>query len=204
MVIKEFLFKMKKEERNKAIAIPISIINDGKPPRFLTVKDRRYQEWTFVTGGCRKREIINPLRCALRELEEETRGVVNLKSGTYRYFNFTHSILSNNTKKSEDPESPPTMIDITYHVYILDFNINKNEQNKIINKFNDAKVKLEKLKYQNYPIKMVYDENDVMNFETLEEFKTRDKVWPLIRHHILNNKEFYSTLGTQNRSTFNI
>jgi len=183
---------MKKEEKNKAIAIPISVTGDGKPPRFLTVKDRRYQEWTFVTGGCRKKEIVNPLRCALRELEEETRGAVNLKCGTYRYFNFIHSL---DDSKSQD---------ITYHVYILDLNINQCEQSRLIHKFNDAKLKLENLKRHKFPIKLVYDENDVMNFETLEDFKTKEKVWDLIRKHILNNPEFYTTLNTQNRKTFNI
>ena len=63
-------------ERHKSIAIPVSII-DNKP-YMLIVHDRRYQEWTFVTGGCRRREVLNPLRCAVRELEEETRGTINL------------------------------------------------------------------------------------------------------------------------------
>lgn len=44
-----------KEEKHKAIAIPVSFF-DGKP-RFLTVKDRRFKEWIFVSGGCRKRRI---------------------------------------------------------------------------------------------------------------------------------------------------
>ena len=64
-------------KKYKAIAIPVSFV-DGKP-RFLTVRDWRFKEWIFVTGGCRRREIYNPIRCALRELEEETRGVISLK-----------------------------------------------------------------------------------------------------------------------------
>ena len=55
-------------KKYKSIAIPVSF--SGDKPRFLTVRDRRFKEWIFVTGGCRKREIPNPLRCALRELEE--------------------------------------------------------------------------------------------------------------------------------------
>jgi 8-oxo-dGTP pyrophosphatase MutT (NUDIX family) len=53
---------------------------------FLIVHDRRYREWTFVTGGCRRREVYNPLRCALRELEEETRGLIKLKKGVVLLF----------------------------------------------------------------------------------------------------------------------
>jgi 8-oxo-dGTP pyrophosphatase MutT (NUDIX family) len=74
-------------KKYKAIAIPVSFADDK--PRFLTVRDYRFKDWIFVTGGCRRREIINPLRCALRELEEETRGVVSLKNGEYTEFKFT-------------------------------------------------------------------------------------------------------------------
>jgi 8-oxo-dGTP pyrophosphatase MutT (NUDIX family) len=50
------------------------------------VRDKRFKEWIFVTGGCRRREIFTPIRTALRELEEETRGVVSLKNGEYTSF----------------------------------------------------------------------------------------------------------------------
>ena len=184
---------MRKHEKHKAIAIPVSCTDD-KLLRFLTVRDRRYGEWTFVTGGCRKGEIINPLRCALRELEEETRGTVNLKEGHYSYFNFVYSPSSSLGKTD----------DITYHVYILEFNIPKYEETKLINKFNIAKSKLEKLKELNLPIKLVYDENDVMNFETLSEFKSRgNTVWELIRKNILENPNFYKALSSE-RQFFNI
>lgn len=185
---------MKPQEKHKAIAIPVSF-SDDKPWRFLTVRDRRYGEWTFVTGGCRKAEVINPLRCALRELEEETRGTVNIKQGTYSYFNFVYTPDSSG-KKSEE---------ITYHVYILEFNIPKQEQFKLIHKFNIAKSKLEKFKKLNLPIKLVYDENDIMNFETLSEFKSKgEKVWELIRKNILENPEFYAALSSEKREFFNL
>jgi ADP-ribose pyrophosphatase YjhB (NUDIX family) len=176
---------MRKEDKHKAIAIPVTAAVDGKPPRFLTVRDRRYQEWTFVTGGCRKREITNPLRCAVRELEEETRGTVNLRSGVYSYFNFNHST------------------DITYHVYILEFDISKYEQMKLINKFNYAKGKCDKMKQSGAPVKIVYDENDMMTFESLSEFSNRENVWPLIRKNVLENPEFYVCLNSANRKLFN-
>jgi 8-oxo-dGTP pyrophosphatase MutT (NUDIX family) len=79
-------------KKYKAIAIPVSFAT-GKP-KFLTVRDRRFKDWIFVTGGCRRREIFNPLRCALRELEEETRGVVSLKNGEYTEFKVHRDYLS--------------------------------------------------------------------------------------------------------------
>lgn len=188
---------MKKQEKHKAIAIPVSF-SDDKSCRFLTVRDRRYGEWTFVTGGCRKGEVVNPLRCALRELEEETRGTVNLKKGFYSYFNFVYSPpqLPGDQRKPED---------ITYHVYIFEYNIPFYEQGRLVRRFNVAKEKLEKLKELKLPIKLVYDENDVMSFETLSEFKSKgNQIWSLIRDNVLDNPNFYKALGTTERQFFNV
>jgi 8-oxo-dGTP pyrophosphatase MutT (NUDIX family) len=90
-----------REERHKTITVLVSFIDDK--PRFLTVRDRRHKDWIFITGGCRKRETSNPLRCALRELEEETRGVILLKEGSYSHFSFVH-----NTRTPEEEEQDRT------------------------------------------------------------------------------------------------
>ena len=87
-------------KKYKAIAVPVTF-TDGKP-RFLTVRDWRFKDWIFVTGGCRRREIYNPLRCALRELEEETRGVVSLKNGEYTDLKYSPIIKH----KSNCPQRP--------------------------------------------------------------------------------------------------
>ena len=106
-------------ERHKAIAIPVCFINGE--PHFLIVHDKRFREWTFVTGGCRRREIFNPLQCALRELEEETRGVINITTGSYSYFKFS-------VKDSCDVMN-------VYHVYIIDFPMSLSDQERFINQF---------------------------------------------------------------------
>jgi 8-oxo-dGTP pyrophosphatase MutT (NUDIX family) len=187
---------MKNYEKHKAIAIPVSF-SDDKPNRFLTVRDRRYCEWTFVTGGCRKSEISNPLKCALRELEEETRGTVNIKSGYYRYFSFNYTPDNPITNKKNE--------EITYHVYILEYNVPYVEQFKLVHRFNLAKSNLDRLKKMNRPIRIVYDENDSMSFETLKDFNSKgEKVWDLIRNNILENPKFYNALNTSERKFFNI
>jgi 8-oxo-dGTP pyrophosphatase MutT (NUDIX family) len=112
-------------KKYKAIAVPVSFA-DGKP-RFLTVRDWRFKDWIFVTGGCRRREIFNPIRCALRELEEETRGVVSLKQGEYTEFKFT-------VKES-------STVDLEYNVFIFFVNFNRNEQQQQIKKFYEEKHK---------------------------------------------------------------
>ena len=174
-------------KKYKAIAIPVSFVDEK--PKFLTVRDRRFKDWIFVTGGCRRREIFNPLRCALRELEEETRGVVALKTGEYTEFKFTVK------------ESPT--VDLEYNVYVFFVNYTRQDQQAMIKKFYEEKQKTNLKKLQKLPIKKTFDENDYMSFDTLEEFNTR-KRWKLIIDNIIKNPEFYSCVTSLNRKTFSI
>lgn len=174
-------------KKYKAIAIPISF--NGDKPKFLTVRDWRFKDWIFVTGGCRRREIFNPLRTALRELEEETRGIVSLKSGEYTEFKFTVK------------ESP--QVDLEYNVFIFFVNFSKIEQNTQVSKFYEEKYKTMVKKANNQPIKKTYDENDYMSYDTLEEFNKR-KRWKLIIDNVIKNPEFYSCITSLNRKKFSI
>ena len=174
-------------KKYKAIAIPVSFVDDK--PRFLTVRDWRFKDWIFVTGGCRRREILNPLRCALRELEEETRGVVSLKNGEYTEFKFTVK------------ESPT--VDLEYNVYIFFVDYNRAEQHSQVKKFYEEKQKTSLKKLMNQPIKKTHDENDYMSYDTLEEFNSR-KRWKLIVDNVLKNTQFYACITSLNRKTFSI
>ncbi|QIG60005.1 hypothetical protein [Dishui Lake phycodnavirus 4] len=174
-------------KKYKSIAIPVSFMGDK--PRFLTVRDRRFKEWIFVTGGCRKREIANPLRCALRELEEETRGIVSLKNGEYTEFKFSVK------------ESPA--VELIYNVFVFFVPYKRNEQIEIISKFNNEKIKTNQKKIAHLPIKKTYDENDYISFDTLEEFNNR-KRWDLIVDNIIKNPKFYACVSSMNRKTFSI
>ena len=174
-------------KKHKAIAIPVSF--NGDKPKFLTVRDKRFKDWIFVTGGCRRREITNPIRCALRELEEETRGVVNLKSGEYTHYVFTVK------------ESPT--VDLVYNVFIFFIDYKKNDQQNIVKRFYEEKHKTNLKKLNKQPIKKTHDENDYLCFETLEEFNTR-KRWDLIVNNVIKNPEFYSCMTSLNRKTFSI
>tara|TARA_B100001559_G_scaffold35781_1_gene26980 strand:- start:5621 stop:6151 length:531 start_codon:yes stop_codon:yes gene_type:complete len=174
-------------KKYKAIAIPVTFTGDK--PKFLTVRDRRFKDWIFVTGGCRRREIVNPIRCALRELEEETRGVVSLKKGQYSDFKFVVK------------ESPG--VDLEYNVFIFFVDYTPQQQSDLIKKFNDEKQKTNLKKIQKQPYKRTYDENDFMNFETLTEFNTK-KQWDRIVKNVLNNPEFYACITSLNRKTFSI
>lgn len=174
-------------KKYKAIAIPVTFTGDK--PRFLTVRDKRFKDWIFVTGGCRRREIFNPIRCALRELEEETRGVVSLKRGEYTEFKFTVK------------ESPT--VDLEYNVFIFFVDYTKPEQADLVKKFNEEKQKMMIKKIQKQPIKRTHDENDFMAFETLQEFRSK-KQWDRITKNILENPEFYACVTSLNRKSFAI
>jgi hypothetical protein len=171
-------------KKHKAIAVPVTFAGDT--PRFLTVRDKRFKEWIFVTGGCRRREICQPLRTALRELEEETRGVLSLKRGEYTSYTF-------NVKESSN-------VDLEYTVFIFFVNFSKIEQLELIRRFNEEKYKMHTKKINT---KRTYDENDFMSFDTLPEFNSRRR-WERIIHNVLENPEFYACVTSLNRKTFSI
>jgi 8-oxo-dGTP pyrophosphatase MutT (NUDIX family) len=179
-------------ERHKAIAIPMSTVNDV--PHFLIVHDRRYKEWTFVTGGCRRREVYNPLRCAVRELEEETRGMINLKRGSYSYFKFI-----TNTPEPRDIEDGVDVVNV-YHVYIFDMPMTSIEHRHIVKRFLEEK---EKMEGAQVPFRKNYDENDDCKFEPLTTIAQRSNLWPMIRQHVLGNPEFQQALG-MSKTPFNL
>ena len=178
---------MESYEKHKAIAIPVSF-NNPNCPRFLTVKDRRYDEWIFVTGGCKSQEL--PLHCALRELEEETRGTVRISAGLYSYFNFrlyTHPFVS------------------VYHVYVIEYNISRYQQQLLECQFSRARNIMHRAKMQGKRVKRVYDENDDMRFDTITEMESHDKIWPLIQTNVLENPAFRaSVLARANRRPFSV
>ncbi len=173
-------------ERHKAIAIPVYFIQGE--PHFLIVHDKRFREWTFVTGGCRKREIFNPLRCALRELEEETRGVINITNGSYSYFKFTL-------------KDPCDILNV-YHVYIIDFPMSLCDQEKFISQFDFRKELMDKNQIQ---FRKQYDENDFIEFDTINGIKHRKNIWTMIQEYVLENIEFHDALyNTDKRIPFSI
>ena len=161
----------------------------------LIVHDRRYKEWTFVTGGCRRREVYNPLRCAIRELHEETRGIIDMKSGAYAYFRF-----STDYRGPGDTEADADTISV-YHVYVLDFPLSKEEQDELIERFNDQKMKME---LNEVPFKKNHDENTEMTWDTLEGITGRKDVWVLIRDCVLNNPDFQKALSAPSKTSFYI
>jgi hypothetical protein len=188
------------EIRHKAIVIPIVKSGTGDP-KFLTVKDSRHQEWIFVTGGCKKSEVDNPLRCGLRELEEETRGAVNIKTGDFSEFQFESNYRSPEEIKKDRFEG--LIVTLVYHVYLIDLHITQEQQTKIVDDFHTNKARMEMNKKDGLRIKKAYDENDDISFDTLEEFNKKTR-WKLIVNNIIENPKFYDLMNSSKTQNFNI
>jgi len=175
-----------KDVRHKAIMIPRA------GDKFLTVRDSRHQEWIFITGGCKKSEMNDPLRCGLRELEEETRGVFSIKEGTYTTYEFESSYRSPEELRNDRAEG--LTVSLVYHVFIIDVNLTLERQSEIVKTFYNIKHRMDSNKINGVRIKRAYDENDCISFDTLEEFN-RKKRWRLIVNNVIDNPKFYTALS---------
>ena len=187
------------EERHKAIIIPI--IKSETGTKFLTVRDSRHKEWIFVTGGCKKSEVDNPLKCGLRELEEETRGVINIRNGEFSEFQFESSYRSPEETKKDRFEG--IIVTLVYHVYLVNIHITAEQQTKIIQEFHVNKARMEINKKDGIRIKKAYDENDDISFDTLEEFNKKNR-WTLIINNVIENPKFYDMINSSKMQNFNI
>ena len=49
-----------------------------------------------------------------------------------------------------------------------------------------------------------YDENDFLQFKSLEEIRNIPNLWPMIRTEVIQNKKFHSALYSINKNYFNI
>jgi len=182
---------MKTDERHKCVIIPIVKSETGT--RFLTVRDKRFKEWTFITGGCRKREIPEPIKCAMRELDEETMGVFSIKEDIYKYFTFSTKIRSPEELERDKKEG----LDVTciYHVYTFLMNISDVQQLKFKTNFAIERRKMDDRRRMKLPVKRANDENDDLAFDTYAGFR-RKTVWPFIISSVIAHPEFEKLLTT--------
>jgi len=183
---------MKSEERHKCVVIPIIHSPDGGN-KILTVRDKRFKEWTFITGGCRRREIPEPFKCAMRELDEETRGTFSVPKQFYKYFKFTTTTRSPEELERDIREN--IKVTCVYHVYIFHMPFQETAQRKTIARFEEEKEIMELRKRNKQPIKKSNDENDFIAFDTYEGFMKK-RTWPFIYNHVIIHPEFVPILNT--------
>jgi 8-oxo-dGTP pyrophosphatase MutT (NUDIX family) len=152
----------------KVLVIPYVPSSGRRKTRFLVAKDRASGEWTFFSGTCEAYEV--PIRCALRELYEETKGLLQL------------SCLPTNT----------------HHCRIWDRQQQKDKRVKRVDVFfvplsMESVAKMKDLvadfdvRQGDFPKE--FFENDIIRFQTLAQFKANRRIWSYIKR-MMYRKEF--------------
>jgi hypothetical protein len=82
---------------------------------------------------------------------------------------------------------------------VIDLPLTPIEQKYIVNRFNEEKSKMENR--QTY-FRKNYDENDSVEFDTLEGITARENLWVMIRTHVISNPDFHAALSSTDRASF--
>jgi len=143
--------------------------------------------------------VNEPLRCGLRELEEETRGVYSINKGEYTTFEFESSYRSPEELRNDRAEG--LVVSLVYHVFIIDVDLSHDKQLDIVRLFHVNKDRMNANKRDGVRIKRAYDENDDISFDTLETFNQK-KRWRLIINNVIENPEFQVALTTKCKQNF--
>lgn len=135
----------------KVLAV-LYVQRKGKKPRFLVVKDAEAQEWSFISGTCEPGEPYH--KCLLREVGEETRGLVSLHKLPKRT---KHLRITHENKR----------IDIMF----VPMRLTEEQMSRMVAEFpeidTDGRPELE--------------ENTSICFETMGQFLRRRHIWSFIR-----------------------
>ena len=102
---------IKEITRYKSIIIPK--YND----KYIIVKDKKYQELTFIGGGCKLNE--QPLKCALREFKEETLNSLNI-SNYIQHPTFHFESRERSKSELRKDKAHKIVVTMQYNVYIVD------------------------------------------------------------------------------------
>lgn len=79
---------------------------------YLLVHDARYNEWTFISGGCKGKEFESYLDSANRELQEETRNIMGKTTVLSDEYSIDRWITGEDGRRR------------AYRIYFLPLNIN--------------------------------------------------------------------------------
>lgn len=153
--------------QRKILAIPYVLLRkSGRKPRFLVVRDAAEGEWTFISGTCEPGEPYH--KCALREIHEETRGLVSLKALPKR----TRRFRTNYQGKRVD-------------VLFIPLRMTEEDMKMIVENF------------PNMPTydRPELEENIEVRFETFGQFRRRRRVWSFVQE-LYDTEDFVSRCPT--------
>lgn len=160
----------------KVLVLPYVAASGRRKTRFLVAKDRASGEWTFFSGTCEAHEV--PIRCALRELYEETKGLVHLPR------------LPAGTRRCRIWEMPgqcpaskqPKRID----VFFVPLKVDSIEKMKgLVDDFD--------VRQGDFPKE--FFENTMIRFQTIAQFKANRGIWSYIKR-VMNRREFRRSLAS--------
>ena len=143
--------------------IYVSFSKYGRKPRFLVVKDAEEGDWTFISGTCEHRETYD--KCAVREINEETKGLISMKS------------LPKKTKRFQTVYQDK-------HVDVLFIPLRLTEER--------MKMMVEEFPNKETYGRPELEENTDMRFETMGQFMRRKNIWEFVRN-LCNNSTFLET-----------
>jgi len=139
----------------------------------MMVKDKEYDEWTFVTGGAKPNEMFE--QCAIRELYEETNCVLDIRKHNISLTRFYSFYFKN--------EIIHDKVLMHYKVIFLPlhrFGYNMKNCFKLEEKF---------IRNMNINKSPEYNETTYLRFMNLFEIQN-SKVWSFIRRKVLNSIYF--------------
>ena len=163
------------------MVIPFITDSHGRV-RFVVVKEGLYNEWSFVCGNCRKNEVNNPLKTALRELREETKDTMVLSSPLKYIFKYTSMpIIEKEINGKKDANEP-----ILFHVFV--FNVQGIKPAGVIKNY------YTRLKNNYKCYNRNYIETIGIAFMTITDL-TRKKMWPFVISKLINNQQFWEDVA---------
>jgi hypothetical protein len=180
------------EYRYKSIVIPYikTKDNDKTYRSYVLVKDKTFKDLTFVVGGCKQKEIPKKSvrdstfytdydsykTCALRELEQESRGVFGnvSKKALKQGFKFSSNERFNDEKNKDAEEG--VVVTMRYTVYYLPLDLSEKAFKDIVKQFKNTKPK------KNDP---EYNETSDIVLKTKSELEESKKLWSFMKERVL-------------------
>jgi len=178
------------EIRYKSIVIPYieTRYNNKTYKSYVLVEDAKFNELTFVIGGCKMREIPKNAdstffrdygsytTCALRELKEETRDVFcNVSKYDLEHgFKFSSGPKDRSTPERKKDAIEGVDVTMRYTVYYLRLDMTKTEFNERRERFKNVR-----------PKKAENNETSDIVLKTKSELEESKKLWRFMKERVL-------------------
>lgn len=150
--------------RYKSIVIPR--IRD----KYIVVQDKKFKEFTFVVGGCKRNE--SSVACALRELAEETRNAVVVNPRLLQQPSFTFSSRDRSKQELQADKNQKVFVTMVYNAFIVDVNVPFSQ----IKRLYDSK---------NFFNNKAYTETSGIYLMSYKELMDSPRTWKMMKENVL-------------------